>query len=1171
MPWFCTSAPKKKRSSKTRVSAVSGGGGGGGRSDKPPEDDLRNDRPTFAIVLQNYTGLTPDELNVQRGQMVEIMRTDEEWSLVRDMDTNTGHIPKACCLRLDKIEGNFNNNAALNQVTTTGTLPPQSQVINVDTLPRSGSSVNSVEVHQVSNNHRNNCNGVVDTALSQENSESAPQVTPHTPCSSSQVIYEVPRSPCLPARGAEGSRQTPTTTTDSQRGAVGGGTEEEPQQAPPSLPPRSANLPSVADIQRQRSHRPGYLPGCKQSPNPFSVMASGSQVSSEQSQSFVYHQYHNGNSSIAGTPAYPNCPNLIRRGSVPPNFSITTPATGSPNSVFLSRPSFADSPPSAARTPGSTGIPMVAPSPTSARVAVTPGSPNVPQSAAVTPGYAKYAMAPGEGGTPTTNMEATAPTKWLANSTPPSNNREARRYRRHSSDVLIDSTISEDTTVQHQNPRRQSQPCVAALGVQSPPRRPNKLQVRRTLSMQEPKRWGGGGNTHSMGGAAAYATPVRSSVPIHRAASYQEAVLTHDERAFGATASLKPSEILPTSSNGPKKQQATTPQPSGSRPSSDSKARVRSRSSRSASVSDFEYVDHHDDVFLPDVKKPCGIYQCIREYKQKFKGEISLKKDELVIVLDLGRGEWAWAVNSNNKQGLIPKSVLVRYHSSLGVGGGGGGGAVKGEEGEKPRRNRAETGTQTELDGTAGDENTTAAAEGGVAGVAIGNISAESTTERATPLNGYPHHRPPRHHHQRAITRGESNSSILTTTTTDSSPASTIARPPASSRRRKKPASVTFDPKPQPGNGDDVIEQGTPKEWFDTLDSIDAAKCLPSITLGTSLSKLPTSEQVPPEEAPITATSVTVEAKASESSTVAAAVPENCTPQEETGEMASLKTADSSSTVVVSEKNEDTIVNPLPMPPRSIPRPKRSSGIPQRKKASSAPQTPSETGRTRPPLSRQDAIAKDGPLPPRRASGIPQRRKTVSLPQTPVDLSDGSREDWSRRRQSSIVTASKLANSTSSSSPHSSSDRRKSAIPMRKKSRSVPQTPVDGPSPVQQGTAHYHDRISGRGSMSFDNASSTNSPTLESKFNLQRQFARKPLLTAIKDYNPPSTAKNSLPLKKGDILHLQPHMHYPKGWMWVWHTKRRSFGFVPKSYVAYTYDNSLSRDSRRTDSVEDAV
>ena len=87
----------------------------------------------------------------------------------------------------------------------------------------------------------------------------------------------------------------------------------------------------------------------------------------------------------------------------------------------------------------------------------------------------------------------------------------------------------------------------------------------------------------------------------------------------------------------------------------------------------------------------------------------------------------------------------------------------------------------------------------------------------------------------------------------------------------------------------------------------------------------------------------------------------------------------------------------------------------------------------------------------------------------------------------------------------------------------------------------------------------------------QRRARQTPVLTVTRDYHPPATAKNCLLLTKGDILYSQPHMHYPKGWMWVWHSTQRSFGYVPKNHVAYMYLVQKGNRQNQQHTQEDAV
>ena len=124
---------------------------------------------------------------------------------------------------------------------------------------------------------------------------------------------------------------------------------------------------------------------------------------------------------------------------------------------------------------------------------------------------------------------------------------------------------------------------------------------------------------------------------------------------------------------------------------------------------------------------------------------------------------------------------------------------------------------------------------------------------------------------------------------------------------------------------------------------------------------------------------------------------------------------------------------------------------------------------------------------------------------------------------------------------------------------------------IKPGTTHYHDRISGQGSMSYNSQSSSEeSPPKLGRQKSRQQIGLSNVLTVVKDYNLAPNSKNCIPIKEGDVLHLQTHMHYPKGWMWVWHTTRRTFGYVPKSYVTYTYD-TVRKGRPRINTIEDAV
>ena len=86
-----------------------------------------------------------------------------------------------------------------------------------------------------------------------------------------------------------------------------------------------------------------------------------------------------------------------------------------------------------------------------------------------------------------------------------------------------------------------------------------------------------------------------------------------------------------------------------------------------------------DDVFLPSIQKPVGIYEVMKSYEKQTEGEVSVSLGEYVIALQMGYGEWALVMNSSNCEGLVPRGHLCRY-SPLGR-----------------KQNQVSVGTQTEL------------------------------------------------------------------------------------------------------------------------------------------------------------------------------------------------------------------------------------------------------------------------------------------------------------------------------------------------------------------------------------------------------------------------------------------------------------------------------------------
>lgn len=72
-----------------------------------------------------------------------------------------------------------------------------------------------------------------------------------------------------------------------------------------------------------------------------------------------------------------------------------------------------------------------------------------------------------------------------------------------------------------------------------------------------------------------------------------------------------------------------------------------------------------DDVFLPSNNKPIGIYRSSARYDKTVPGEVSLRRNEYVIVTEMGESEWAWVIAASGNEGVVPKTLLTRYDPSV--------------------------------------------------------------------------------------------------------------------------------------------------------------------------------------------------------------------------------------------------------------------------------------------------------------------------------------------------------------------------------------------------------------------------------------------------------------------------------------------------------------------------
>ncbi len=206
--------------------------------------------------------------------------------------------------------------------------------------------------------------------------------------------------------------------------------------------------------------------------------------------------------------------------------------------------------------------------------------------------------------------------------------------------------------------RRQSCPAVGSFKTDTFKYTPYSARpgaVKRSVSMNE-----GGARVHSRHPA------------LHRSCSYKEAVCSNSEQLN--TVGLSSDRLDIASSATATDRHSSSDSPVCTRKNCDCSRRSagpnrrRSKLSRQLAI---DYDDSSDDVFLSvsKEKKPYGIFRCLEDRRPSFKGEIALRKDELVIVLDHGKGQWAWAMTSQQVEGLVPKKLISRYEPDRSMGG----------------------------------------------------------------------------------------------------------------------------------------------------------------------------------------------------------------------------------------------------------------------------------------------------------------------------------------------------------------------------------------------------------------------------------------------------------------------------------------------------------------------
>ena len=491
--------------------------------------------------------------------------------------------------------------------------------------------------------------------------------------------------------------------------------------------------------------------------------------------------------------------------------------------------------------------------------------------------------------------------------------------------------------------------------------RPPRMPVRRSLSMNEGARLSCRSNVMPL---------VQRADPIQRSISYQEAVLSAGQNPYGLIVSNNRTLMHRDSPLNPRLQQGHTTPPQRVSPLNLRRQQQLQQGGHMTRQCNYNCeggqgaldYDPSDDVFLPESKKPVGIYRCIKTHRPRCHGELSVKEGELVILLEFGRGDWAWVLTSMNQEGFLPRQHLVRYNPRLGVGGLGT--RAAGAEGGVRKKSSSNAATQTELviEGCVRHVSGASSASAGATAYSASSSSSVTTPQTTPPVT-------------------------LRTKRLRIRPRPSTRAKEVTSRERGEERYVIAPPATQ-------AKEPSPK-WFEDVDSLERP---PTRTRPTQL---------------------------------------DCTVQ---------------TTPPTKQRRRPNTINTVAM---------------------ATPQS----------IKSADACCLNNRSPNPAALVTPKPVKSADY------TGPASAEFW------------------------------------------------------------------------FNSLSSTTSTVSHQAL---------PTLTALKEYDPPPNAKNCLKLSKGDVLNAQPHMHYPKGWMWVWHMTQRSFGYVPQSHVGFTYPINKGERSRKN-TEEDAV
>lgn len=448
-----------------------------------------------------------------------------------------------------------------------------------------------------------------------------------------------------------------------------------------------------------------------------------------------------------------------------------------------------------------------------------------------------------------------------------------------------------------------------------------------------------------------------------------------------------------------------------------------------------------DDVFLPEAKKPAGIYQCSETYVPTCEGEMPLQRDEVVVVMEVGRGEWVWAVGTENKEGLVPKSLLHKYRPDVP------------EESEEFEEEEDDMGEEREVSGDRGEEETMVTRnERSLAAAGADTVTSATQTELI--INGVVWEIRP------SLPTGQR------TANTQSRDTATVS----------------------------IQTEFTSPTWFKN----NTPTPTPNNTLprSTSISTTPHMHQ--------DHTSHTNPTAVSTAAATAAQPKLLCAPR-------------SSHTASYSQYSHQRPVpstrNPEPISSTSSPNPRSHTerSIPR---SSNSVQSPSTNAR------RHVHLDSSPSAPAATSTTENVSGGSITMPQVTGQHPGGTATGEGGQPRLSQGHLPVVSSGTGTIQRHRQALRQ-------------------------------HVRIVNSIQFEPDNEAATNSA--QSTAATRRRVQPTPIMTALRDYVPPRQAKNAFALRKGDIMYAQPHVPYPHGWVWVYHTVLKKYGYVPKDYIAYMY------------------